>query len=39
LAVLDVGEINRMQLALFGMQNRVFGPYLAVIHRCPVPVV
>jgi hypothetical protein len=26
-----------LQLVLFGMQTRTFGPYLAAIHRIPVP--
>jgi hypothetical protein len=26
-------EMNKIELALFGMQNRAFGPYLAVVHR------
>jgi NLI interacting factor-like phosphatase len=28
-----VTETNRIQLVLFGMQNRTFGPYLAAINR------
>jgi hypothetical protein len=26
-------KTNRIQLVLYGMQNRTFGPYLAVINR------
>jgi hypothetical protein len=32
------GPNGTAQLALFGMQNRTFSPFLAAIHRIPVPV-
>jgi Glycosyl transferase family, a/b domain len=34
----DVTETFRVQLVLFGMQNRTFGPCLATIHRILISV-
>jgi hypothetical protein len=34
-----ITETNRIHLALFGMQNRTFGPYLAAINRILISVV
>jgi hypothetical protein len=28
-----ITENNRTQLVIFGIRNRIFGPYLAVLHR------
>jgi hypothetical protein len=30
---------NRIELVLFGMQNRTFSPHLAAIHRILVPAI
>jgi hypothetical protein len=35
---LDIAEMNRMCLVLFDMNNRIFGPYWASIHRIPISV-